>query len=48
MAVLDSSLQAERTRLCQDKIFTAVGWSVGLLGFMLPISIVVFLFYRGA
>jgi phosphate transport system permease protein len=48
MAVLDSPLRAERTRIWQDQFFTAIAWSVGLLGFMLPISIVVFLFYRGA
>jgi hypothetical protein len=48
MAVLDSPLRAERTRIWQDQFFTAIAWSVGLLGFMLPISIVVFLLYRGA
>src|SRR5919109_3108353 len=48
MAMLDSPLQAERLRIWQDRFFTAVAWSVGLLGFMLPISIVGFLLYRGA
>jgi len=48
MAAANSLLRTERTRLWQDGIFTAVGWSAGLLGFLLPISIVMFLFYRGA
>jgi phosphate transport system permease protein len=48
MAAPDSPLRAERMRTWQDKIFTAVAWSIGLLGFMLPVSIVVFLLYRGA
>jgi len=48
MAAPDSPSRAEQLRVWQDKIFTAVGWGVGLWGFMLPISIVGFLFYRGA
>jgi phosphate transport system permease protein len=32
----------------QDGIFTAGAWTAGLLGFLLPVSIVVFLVYRGA
>jgi phosphate transport system permease protein len=48
MAAFDLSLRAERARLWQDRVFIAVAWSLGLLGFVLPVSIVVFLFYRGA
>jgi phosphate transport system permease protein len=47
MAALRSPLRTERKRLWQDGIFTAVAWSLGLLGFMLPVSIIVFLLYRG-
>jgi ABC-type phosphate transport system permease subunit len=48
MAAPDSPWRAERMRLWQDSIFTAGAWGVGLLGFALPISIIVFLLYRGA
>lgn len=48
MAAFDLSLRAERAHLWQDRVFIAVAWSLGLLGFVLPVSIVVFLFYRGA
>ena len=48
MATPDSPLRSERTRIWQDKFFTTAAWSVGSLGFMLPISIVVFRLYRGA
>ncbi len=48
MAALDASWRSARARLWQDGIFTAVAWGAGLLGFMLPISIVAFLLYRGA
>jgi phosphate transport system permease protein len=48
MAAPDSPLRNARLRLWQDGIFMAVAWTLGLLGFLLPISIVVFLFYRGA
>jgi phosphate transport system permease protein len=34
--------------LWQDGLFTAAAWSVGVLGFILPVSIIVFLLYRGA
>jgi phosphate transport system permease protein len=48
MAAANSPLRAERMRRWQDGVFTALGWSAGSLGFLLPVSIVMFLFYRGA
>jgi phosphate transport system permease protein len=48
MAALNSARRSERMRLWQDGIFVTAVWSVGILGFILPVSIVAFLFYRGA
>ena len=48
MAAPDASWRSARARLWQDGIFTAGAWGAGLLGFLLPISIVAFLLYRGA
>ena len=48
MAALNSPWRTARARLWQDGIFTAGAWGAGLLGFMLPVSIVAFLLYRGA
>jgi phosphate transport system permease protein len=48
MAGPNSPLRIEPARRWQDEIFTAAAWTLGLLGFVLPVSIIVFLFYRGA
>jgi phosphate transport system permease protein len=48
MAAFDLPPRGARTRWLQDGIFTAGAWTAGLLGFLLPVSIVVFLVYRGA
>jgi phosphate transport system permease protein len=48
MAAPSLPWQSARARLWQDGIFMAGAWGVGLLGFLLPVSIVGFLFYRGA
>ena len=48
MAAADAPWRSPRARLWQDGIFTTVAWGAGLLGFMLPLSIVAFLLYRGA
>lgn len=47
MIALEATLTRESARLWQDRIFVTVAWCVGLLGFLLPVSIVLFLFYRG-
>jgi phosphate transport system permease protein len=48
MTALDLPSGAKSARLWQERIFIAIGWSAGLLGFLLPISIVAFLLCRGA
>jgi phosphate transport system permease protein len=38
----------ENIHILQDGVFTAVAWALGLIGLLLPLSIILFLLYRGA
>jgi phosphate transport system permease protein len=38
----------EHIHIWQDGLFIAVAWALGLIGFLLPVSIILFLLYRGA
>jgi hypothetical protein len=48
MPALDASFSREQIRSWQDGIFIAIAWGLGLLGFILPMSIILFLCYHGA
>jgi phosphate transport system permease protein len=48
MATLESRLRSGHLRLWQDRIFITFAWGLGLLGLMLPVSIILFLLYHGA
>ena len=48
MPALDARFSREQIRSCQDGIFISIAWGLGLLGFILPMSIILFLFYHGA
>jgi phosphate transport system permease protein len=45
---LSSRVTGNRLRLWQDRIYALAAWTLGALGLLLPVSIVVFLVYRGA
>jgi phosphate transport system permease protein len=48
MPALRSKSLNDLVRLWQDRIFMMVAWVLGLVGLLLPVSIIVFLLYRGA
>jgi phosphate transport system permease protein len=41
-------LVSPSVRVWQDRVFVVAAWALGLLGFILPVAIVLFLVYRGA
>lgn len=48
MSALDARFSREQIRSWQDGIFISIAWSLGLLGFILPMSLILFLCYHGA
>jgi phosphate transport system permease protein len=48
MLALSSKSRIEQLSIWQDRIFVSVAWVLGLVGLILPLSIILFLLYRGA
>ena len=48
MPALSPKSRIEQLRVWQDRIFVSVAWVLGLVGLILPLSILLFLLYRGA